>query len=500
MNIIASLFLIYLSEEQSFWLLTIITSQKLPGYYTVSMVGAIIDNEVFEILLQQTMPILGAHLKQQDIQLSVACLPWFLTLYMNSLPIPFALRIMDCFFLEGVKVLFQVGLAIFKINGDAIMGIRDDGELMNILKGYFLTLGETETEMSSGSTRPAVSFNTLIMTAYREFQDITNELVFTLRKSSSFPVIQKMDLYTKRSLVRSLKNLGGFSRDQLLTVCDMFYTCKREVSGDRIDYSGFASTMGKLAAWADIENPADDSPELGSSFLLNLFETIFLKPNYSRSNAVSEKTINLQEFVLGLSRMVNSGVISTLECLFECHDLDNDLKLSRQELISVSETFLFMHRNIESDKKLGSISSFINRAFMMNIKSEQIQSDCVSISFDDFKELISADDFLLTYFNGFLSTFVLTSNDAGGVEKTVLTANSSPNGKERDSIFTGGLKWARTAAMKPLRPANTEKVSSSIFAEPELGEEKDNEQLAMIEEVEKLLRDADFIVSENSSE
>jgi hypothetical protein len=32
--------------------------------------------------------------------------------------------------MEGVKVLFQVGLALLKVNGDQILSARDDGELM----------------------------------------------------------------------------------------------------------------------------------------------------------------------------------------------------------------------------------------------------------------------------------------------------------------------------------------------------------------------------------
>lgn len=73
------------------------------------MVGAVIDNHVFDVMVSKFMPVLGNHIKAHDIQLSVACLPWFLTLYVNSLPLPYALRIMDCFFLEGAKVLFQIG-------------------------------------------------------------------------------------------------------------------------------------------------------------------------------------------------------------------------------------------------------------------------------------------------------------------------------------------------------------------------------------------------------
>lgn len=94
------------------------------------MVGAVIDNHVFDKLVHKFMPILGDHLAEHEIQLSVACLPWFLTLFVNSLPLPYALRVLDCFFMEGAKFLFQIGLAILKINGEEILKIKDDGELM----------------------------------------------------------------------------------------------------------------------------------------------------------------------------------------------------------------------------------------------------------------------------------------------------------------------------------------------------------------------------------
>lgn len=94
------------------------------------MVGAVIDNNVFEKLVKQFMPILGDHLQKYEIQLSVACLPWFLTLFVNSFPLPYALRVLDCFFMEGAKFLFQMGLAILKVNGEEILKIKDEGEFM----------------------------------------------------------------------------------------------------------------------------------------------------------------------------------------------------------------------------------------------------------------------------------------------------------------------------------------------------------------------------------
>jgi len=130
MNIVVSALLIYLTEEQAFHIIITLTERYVPGYYTVNMVGAVVDNNVFETLVGMKMPILDTHFKKHEILLSVAVLPWFLSLYINSVPLPYALRIIDCFFLEGPKILFQIGLAVLKINGDALLKAKEDGEVM----------------------------------------------------------------------------------------------------------------------------------------------------------------------------------------------------------------------------------------------------------------------------------------------------------------------------------------------------------------------------------
>ena len=73
------------------------------------MHGTLLDQRVFESLVQKCIPIIHDHFQNVDVQLSVASLPWFLSLYINSMPLIFAFRIVDCFFCMGPKVLFQVG-------------------------------------------------------------------------------------------------------------------------------------------------------------------------------------------------------------------------------------------------------------------------------------------------------------------------------------------------------------------------------------------------------
>lgn len=112
------------------------------------MYGTVLDQRVFEHLVQRCLPTIHEHFVRADIQLSVASLPWFLSLYISSMPMVFAFRIIDCFFLMGPKVLFQVGsvagffsplfvrivltpfhqsLAILKLNSAELLETTDDG-------------------------------------------------------------------------------------------------------------------------------------------------------------------------------------------------------------------------------------------------------------------------------------------------------------------------------------------------------------------------------------
>ncbi|KAJ3364234.1 hypothetical protein HDU91_002667, partial [Kappamyces sp. JEL0680] len=358
--------------EEAFWLLTVLTERMLPGYYTVNMVGAVIDNHVFDKLVKQLMPILGDHLAKHEIQLSVACLPWFLTLFINSLPLSFALRVLDCFFMEGVKFLFQIGLAILKVNGDEILAVQDDGELMNVLKSYFLKLGDIEIlEAGTKASRQTTKFNQLMLTAYREFQNVTLDLIVSLRKSMQLEVIQSMDLYAKRSMIRSLKHTYKFTKDELLFLADVFYTIQyyraQRKSQDSINEADFKVLISNMCHWAVDTIDNDDSRSFptnskpGNHFLHLLFTQIF--------DTNEDGWINFADILKGLTQLIHTA--GFLQLFFNLHDSDKDGRLSKEDTILLSETFLFLFRKLEGDAPLGAVSSFLNRAFMVPIKEPE---------------------------------------------------------------------------------------------------------------------------------
>jgi hypothetical protein len=69
------------------------------------MFGTVLDQKVFESLVHRCLPVIQDHFATVDVQLSMASLPWFLSLYINSMPLVFAFRVVDCFFLSEWRFL-----------------------------------------------------------------------------------------------------------------------------------------------------------------------------------------------------------------------------------------------------------------------------------------------------------------------------------------------------------------------------------------------------------
>ena len=190
------------------------------------MYGTLLDQKVFESLTEKTMPILWDHLVKSDVQLSVVSLPWFLSLYINSMPLIFAFRVLDVFFLEGPKVLFQVGLAILRINGEELLDVTDDGAFISLLKTYFSRLDESAHPKSENEKlRSVTKFQELMVVAFKEFAGITQASISEQRARHKDAVLDSIESFAKRT---SIRNLGPdskrFSSDDLGFLYDRFYS------------------------------------------------------------------------------------------------------------------------------------------------------------------------------------------------------------------------------------------------------------------------------------
>merc|ERR1719347_1847814 len=175
MNIVSSVLLIYSSEEEAFWLLVAICERLLPDYYNTKVVGALVDQGVMDHLVLTHLPDL--HAKISDLgMLHLISLSWFLTLFLSVMPYHTAVYIIDCFFYEGARVIFQLALAILSRNKDFLLNCNDEGEAMMGLNRFFQTIQRDEPEaLEAGDNRETLLVSVLIEEALEQFQEVTAE-------------------------------------------------------------------------------------------------------------------------------------------------------------------------------------------------------------------------------------------------------------------------------------------------------------------------------------
>lgn len=153
-----------------------------------------------------------------------------------------------------------------------------------VLKTYFGTLGDLvdETNNITGTTKSITKFNELMITAYREFYFITPESITDLRKSLQLKVVHDLDTYAKRGVIRNLTVLSKFNKDQLLRICDHFFSVQLYENGgaipvtksDRLDFKKFKLFLSKFVVWANTSN--DSELVSGNRFMKYLFNAVFL--------------------------------------------------------------------------------------------------------------------------------------------------------------------------------------------------------------------------------
>ncbi|KAF8940648.1 hypothetical protein BGZ58_005384 [Dissophora ornata] len=146
LNYIAGMLLLFMNEEQSFWTLSVIIQNFLPeGMYDVTMEGANIDQAVLMALVMERLPAIwakfsgGATSVEMDEgpglpTVTLVTSHWFLTLFINILPVESILRVWDCFFYEGRKILFRVALTIMRMHEAEISKIDDPLEVFQVVQ------------------------------------------------------------------------------------------------------------------------------------------------------------------------------------------------------------------------------------------------------------------------------------------------------------------------------------------------------------------------------
>ncbi|XP_028271359.1 TBC1 domain family member 9B [Parambassis ranga] len=332
MNIVTSVLLLYCTEEEAFWLLVALCERMLPDYYNTRVVGALVDQGVFEELTRAFLPLLYEHMQELGV-ISTISLSWFLTLFLSVMPFDSAVLLVDCFFYEGIKVIFQVALAVLHDNMDALLSCTDEGEAMTILGRYLDNVVNKQTVtppiphlhalLTSGDTPPPeIDVFDLIKSSYEKFGSLRSDIIEQMRFKQRLKVIQSLEDTAKRSVVRAMMTESAFSIEELEELYCLFKSkhmtsCYWGPSGSaaerhdpslpyleqyRIEPAQFTQLFTALAPWIC----GGHTPTLSARLFRLLDQN-------------QDGLINFKEFITGLSGMYHGDMTEKLKLLYKLH-------------------------------------------------------------------------------------------------------------------------------------------------------------------------------------
>ncbi|KAK6195609.1 hypothetical protein SNE40_001000 [Patella caerulea] len=135
MNFLAGLLLLAIqNEEKVFWLMDTVINKILPDFYGPDMLALKAEQELLGEVVKWKLPDVHAHLEELSVQWCLIGMKWFICLYADVMPVETVLRIWDCLFLEGPKILLRVALTLIKLNREKILACRTFPEAVDLFR------------------------------------------------------------------------------------------------------------------------------------------------------------------------------------------------------------------------------------------------------------------------------------------------------------------------------------------------------------------------------
>ncbi|XFG04868.1 PREDICTED: TBC1 domain family member 8 isoform X2 [Capra hircus] len=365
MNILTSVLLLYAKEEEAFWLLVAVCERMLPDYFNHRVIGAQVDQSVFEELIREQLPELAEHMHDLSALASIS-LSWFLTLFLSIMPLESAVNVVDCFFYDGIKAIFQLGLAVLEATAEDLCSSKDDSQALMVLSRF---LDHVKNEDSPGppigshhaffsddqEPCPVTDIADLIRDSYEKFGDQSVAQIERMRCRHRIRVLQGHEDTTKQNVLRVVIPEVSVLPEDLEELYDLF---KREHM-----MSCYWEQPRPMAPRHDPSRPYAEQYRIDAQQFARLFQLVSPWTCGAHTEILAERTFRLLDenmdhliefkaFVSCLDIMYNGEMNEKIKLLYRLHippaltenDRDSQSPL-KNPLLSTSRPLVFGKSN-----------------------------------------------------------------------------------------------------------------------------------------------------------
>ncbi|CAO1402778.1 unnamed protein product [Diamesa hyperborea] len=128
MSTLAGCLLIYLDEEESFWALNVLLTDKkfaMHGLYIEGFPKLMRFLAHHDRILTKFLPKLKKHFDRHNLDAVLYSLKWFFVIFIERIPFRLCLRVLDIYFLQGERVATAMAYTILKLHRDKLLKFKD---------------------------------------------------------------------------------------------------------------------------------------------------------------------------------------------------------------------------------------------------------------------------------------------------------------------------------------------------------------------------------------
>jgi len=311
------------------------------------------------------------------------------------------------------------------------------------MRGYFASLGDSaHPESPDPRARAITRFQELLLVSFREFSIITDETIQSERKRFRSEIVHSIESFSKRSAIRNLKSLERFNKEQAGLIYDALFKAicvepppdtvlpppsllttkdnQEERPETRVGLKTFRMFLSEIATWARIEKIVSNGFQ--QRVEREVAEHEFIDRLFFFWDTAYRGALSLQDLVSGLDGVMFNDLMENIEWFFNLHDKNKDGFLTKDEVLTLSESLLFIFRYEIGDAYLGAVSRFMSNAFEYgdallprpedsdpdDDSPPPLESNQPYINLATFRMVVLADEVLESFFEtDFSATFRL---------------------------------------------------------------------------------------------